>query len=215
MEHNDVYELSAPYALDALDENERRRFEDHLAHCEECRTNVGEFHQVAASLAYGVEAHGPPAGLRERVLAQARREQRIVVALRPRWTKPVAAAAAIAACAALALGIWAATLHRQLSDRPEAIPLDGANGTLIVAPTGDATLVVRNLAAAPAGKTYEAWVIKAGKPQPAGLFTAGEERTAVALAEPVADDASVAVTLEKTGGAPQPTGAPLITATTE
>ena len=40
---------------------------------------------------------------------------------------------------------------------------------------GQGTMVLANLAAAPTGKTYEAWVILDGKAQPAGVFTAGRK----------------------------------------
>jgi len=212
MERTGIHELSAGYALDALTAEERREFEEHLAHCDECRVAVAEFLDTTAALAHGVEAFDPPPALRERIVGRARSERQNVVPLRPRWARPAAAAAAVAACAALAFGIWAATLHNQLGDRPQAIALDGADGTLIVTPAGDGTLVVRNLAAAPSGKTYEAWVIDGGNPRPAGLFSGGGDRTAVALSEPVPDDASVAVTVEDAGGAPQPTGTPIFSA---
>ena len=96
----------------------------------------------------------------------------------------------------------------------DRVPLAGANGTLVVARTGDAALVVAGLAPAPEGKTYEAWVIEGKKPRPAGLFDAGEGRTVVGLERAVPEGAIVAVTLEDEGGVDEPTGTPLFTAST-
>jgi anti-sigma-K factor RskA len=210
MEHTGIHELSAAYALDALDPAERQEFEEHLLHCADCREAVTLFQETAAALAFGVETPAPPAGLRGRILEQARREQPNVVPLRPRWALPAAASvAAVAACAAIGLGIWAAVLNGRLADRPESIALSGANGSLIVSPSGQGTLVLNGLAPAPAGKTYEVWVIERDRLLPAGTF-AGGGRVAVVLTRPVPNGAVVAVTLERAGGVPKPTSRPFI-----
>jgi anti-sigma-K factor RskA len=216
MAHESVHELSAAYALDALGDGESREFEEHLAVCAECREAVSAFQETAAVLAYDIEAPAPPPALRERILARARAERpRNVIPLRPRWALPTAAAvAAVAACAAIGLGIWAATLNSRLDDRAEVVALSGARGSLVVQPSGEAALIVSGLARAPAGKTYELWVIDEGTPLAAGLFQAGEGRTAVALTRPVPDGAVVAVTLERAGGVRKPTTEPIITAQT-
>ena len=207
MEHTGIHELSAAYALDALSADERQEFEEHLAHCEECRASVAAFHDTAASLAHGIEAQQPPPALRGRILDEARSERRDVVPFRPRWAlRATGAVAAVAAVAAIALGIWAASLHNQLGDRPHAIPLTGASGQLVVTPKRDAALIVNDLAAAPSGKTYEAWVIQGGSPEPAGTFAGGGTQTAFALTQSVPEGATVAVTIEPTGGSETPTG---------
>jgi len=207
MERTGIHELSAAYALDALSAEERQEFEQHLAHCEECRETVAAFHDTAASLAHGVEAQQPPPELRARLLEQARGERGNVVQFRPRWTvRATSAVAAVAAVAAIAFGIWAATLHNQLGDRPEAFGLDGANGQLVVTPERDAALIVDDLAPAPTGKIYEAWVIEGETPEPAGTFAGGGTQTAFALTRTVPEGATVAVTIEPEGGSESPTG---------
>ncbi len=35
---SDIHHLTGAYALDAVDDIERARFEQHLAECEDCRT---------------------------------------------------------------------------------------------------------------------------------------------------------------------------------
>jgi len=207
MERTGIHELSAAYALDALGADERKAFEEHLAHCAECQETVAAFHDTAASLAHGVEAPGPPPELRERILDAARSERENVVPLRPRWALRVTGAvAAVAAVLAIAFGIWAASLHNELGDRPEAFSLQGANGQLVVTPEGDAALIVNDLAAAPSGKTYEAWVIEGGTPKSAGTFAGGGAQTAFALTRTVPEGSTVAVTIEPAGGSESPTG---------
>jgi anti-sigma-K factor RskA len=61
---------------------------------------------------------------------------------------------------------------------------------------------------APAGKTYEAWVIQGDRPVPAGTF-AGGGQVAFPLTRKVPDGAIVAVTLERAGGVEQPTTDPV------
>lgn len=209
MERTGIHELSAAYALDALDGDERREFEEHLTHCADCRQEVASLQEAASALAYQVEVAPPPPALKDRVLEQARRERSNVVPLRRRWALPVAATvAAVAACAAIGLGIWAAALHNELGERPEAVPLTGASGSVIVTPGNEATLVVKDLAPAPAGKTYEAWVIEDDKPLRAGTF-AGGGQVAIPLTRKVPDGAIVAVTLERAGGVDRPTTDPV------
>jgi anti-sigma factor RsiW len=232
MESNDVHGLTAAYALDALDPADEAAYEEHLRRCGECQRHLASLQETTSSLAYAVDAPAPPAELRSRILEQARAERPNVVPLRPRWASPVAAAAAVAATAALVLGGWALSLASSLEDERRAranldratallatgdsiaIPLSGANGTLVVAETGEAALVVSSLDPAPAGKTYEAWVIEDGRPAPAGLFEAAHGRTVVALERPVPRGAVVAVTLEPAGGVERPTSSPLFTAET-
>ena len=232
MEAHALHELTAAYALDALDEREAAEYEAHLARCERCREELTELRETASTLAYAVEAPEPPAGLRERIVAQAVAERPNVVPLRPRWRSLPGALAAAAAVAAIGFGLWSASLSRSLEREraanaefaraaailsdPDArrISLSGGHGTLVVGGTGQAALVVRRLPEAPAGKTYEAWVIEGGKPRPAGLFEGGSTARAIVLDEPVPEGAQVAATVEEDGGVPSPKGEAVFSAAT-
>jgi anti-sigma-K factor RskA len=217
MERQGIHELSAAYALDALDGEDRRRFEDHLAQCGGCRDDVASFQAAAAALAYDVDVPAPPPALRDRILERARTERPSkVLQFRPRrWTLPVATgAAAVAACAALAFGLWAVSLNNELGGRAEAVALAGADGSLLIEPSGEATLIVDGLGPAPAGRAFEIWVIEDDRPLPAGLFPGAPGRSAIPLTRPVPEGAVVAVTLERAGGAQKPTTDPLFTADT-
>jgi len=225
MEANALHDLTAAYALDALEPEDAREYEAHLARCDRCRDELASLSEAAGALAYATEAPVPPPELRARILQQARRERPNVVPLRPRWVAPVAAAAAVAACAAIALGIWAASLSSKLDRRdsalareqrvaailaqPDARTIAFAHGTLVVGPSGDAALVIDKLRPAAAGRTYEAWISAAGAPKPAGLFGGGEVVT-VPLERPVHRGASVLVTEERAGGVDAPTQSPFL-----
>ena len=71
-------ETAAAYALDALDAAERREFEALLERSEEARRDVAELKQVVSLLAHAAPAVAPPPGLRDRVLAEARKVRPIV-----------------------------------------------------------------------------------------------------------------------------------------
>jgi anti-sigma factor RsiW len=221
MEANALHDLTAAYALDALDADDARAYEAHLARCERCRDELASLSEAAGALAYASDTPLPPPELRARILQEARRERPNVVPLRPRWAIPVAAAAAVAACAAIALGIWAASLHGRL-DRQQRIaavledpaarhsPLAGNRGTLVVSPNGSAVLLVRRLSPAPSGRTYEAWVAAGGSPRPAGTFAGGSQHSLLLLTRRVPPAAQVLVTVEKRGGVDAPTQKPFL-----
>jgi anti-sigma factor RsiW len=215
------HDLTAGYALDALSDEERETYEAHLAHCERCRAELAELTEAAAALAWAVESPAPPASLRERVLGTN------VVPLRRRG--PWREIAAVAACAAVGLGIWAGIEHNSLgNERAHAsaleivvdpashkVALDGKRGMVAVAKDGRGVLVVDDLAAAPRGTTYVAWVIpQGGKPERAGVFDGGDGMTMVKLRTRVPRGATVAATVERDPGVDAPTQTPFVTART-
>jgi anti-sigma-K factor RskA len=229
MEDRPVHELTAAYALDALDDNERRTFEEHLSACARCREELADLSQTAALLAHGAPAATPPPALRERILLEARRDGGATVIPFPRRTRVVLGVAGVvtaaAAVIAIAFGVQSASLSRDLDEAQEAvsvlgdpaartIPLRGADGRLVVNSEGAAALVVQGLRPAPEGKTYELWVIRDGAPRPAGIFEGDDERDVVLLDERVDENATVAVTLERDGGVDAPTSRLLFSATT-
>jgi anti-sigma factor RsiW len=229
MESEQLHELSAAYALDALDPAEREEFELHLSTCERCRVDVASFTGTAAALAYAAPPADPPPHLRDDILRRAHEDRPSAVVLpfrRRRVELALSSALAVAAAAAIILGIWASSLHGKVDQQRSALgardhvvailgdpvashhPLAGAGGQLVVAHSGG-VLVMPGLTAPPKGKTYEAWVIKGGVTKPAGLFSAGHD---VLLDQPVSQGAVVAVTVEPAGGSPQPTRKPFASA---
>ena len=227
-----IHELTAAYALDALEPEERVAYEAHLPGCESCREELAAFLQTTEALAVAASGPTPAPELRERVLASARAEPQVVVPLagsRRRAAVPVfAGVAAVAAVVAVALGLWAAHLSSDLSstrsalDRQRAaaivladptarrVPLKAGAGQLVVNEQGRAVLHLDGLPAAPAGKTYETWIIASGTPVAAGVFAGGASPDVVGVEGVVGNGDVVAVTVEKAGGTTKPTTPPVV-----
>ena len=209
---DDLHELSALYALDALTGEDRERFERHLDECGDCRRELGGLREAGASLAYSAEGPAPPTELRARVLEAARAEGQNVVPLRARRSTPARAVAVLAAVAAVAIVIFGFQVTRDDSTSASAILRDPAarhiaipgRGQLVVASSGDAVLDV-TLPSLPAGKTYEAWV-SLPRVRRAGQFTGDTFK----LEEQVQHGAQVMVTIEDDGGADAPTSKPIV-----
>jgi anti-sigma-K factor RskA len=228
-----IHDLTAAYALDALDVAERDAFEAHLQGCADCRAEVEGFRDVSSALAYGAGGPQPPPQLRSRIIERAREERTNVLPFRRRIAVPAfAAATAVAALVALGIAVWAGSLSREL-DRTRAaaaardqalavladpaarrVPLTTPHGAVVVSPAGRAALVLVDVEPAPPGKTYEIWVIEDGEPRRAGLFDGAPTRTVVPVARPVSAGAIVAVTLEDEGGVDAPQG-PSVTSSPE
>jgi anti-sigma factor RsiW len=232
MDTRDLHELTAAYALDALGADEAAAYEAHLAQCARCRDELAELAEPIAALAWGGGPATPTAALRDRILEAAAAERANVVPLRRPWLlRATAAVAAVAACAAVGLGIWAGSLldslHSARSSRAadaraveiladpasRRIPVTGVHGTVAIDTTGQAALMLHQLPAAPAGKTYEVWVIPpSGSPKPAGMFHGGGTTTVVRLEKTVPKGSTVAATMERAGGVDAPTEAPVFSA---
>jgi anti-sigma factor RsiW len=225
-----IHELSAGYALDALDPAERAAFEAHLEGCKPCQEELASFWEVTGGLAVAADGPIPSPALRERILDSARAEQQNVVSIdsRRRVSPILASVTAIAAAVAIGLGIYAMSLNSQLDDSRSAlsaqetaaavladsnttsVPMNGASGKVVVNEAGSAVLVLNALPAAPSGKTYQAWVITDDTPVSAGVFAPAGDRAVVPIPQTVPAGSVVAVTIEPNGGVSAPTQAPAI-----
>jgi anti-sigma-K factor RskA len=208
MTNEQLHDLAPGYALDALDEEDRRAFETHLGECERCREELVSLGDTAGALALAAEGPSPPSALRERVLEAARAQPSNVVPLHRRRRVIAVAGIAAAAAAALAIGLWTALDGGPNSTR---IALRGTEGHLVVRPSGEATMEISRVPRAPTGKDYEIWVIRGGVPERAGTFDGGG-KVVITLHRPVSKGATVAVTLERDGGVEAPTGDVLFSA---
>ena len=226
-----IHELTVGYALDALDPDERREYEAHLADCERCREELASFWQTTEGLAVAASGPAPSPGLRARILAEARAEPQVVVPFEPRRRRTIpvlAAAVAVAAVVALSVGLWAARLSGDLDDARSAlereraaaavlvdpdsrtVALRAGEGRLVVGTEGEAVLVLDGVDPAPAGKTYELWIIEGDTPQRAGLFPGRDGRDVVPVDGTVAEGDVVAVTIEDAGGVNAPSTNPIV-----
>jgi anti-sigma-K factor RskA len=224
VEHVD--ELIAGQALYALSSADEERVALHVAECDRCRRQLREAEALAASLAYGVAAAEPPPDLRARVLAAVEPVVEAAPAhgpeARPRparrsrtsswWPRLAAVAVPALAAAVVGLAIWNFSLHGDLSNLHSQLAhgttghLRGV-GNVVVKSDGNATLYA-SIRAAPAGKTYEAWVIRGKVALPAGLFRGGGTVN-LKLTRDARPGDVIAVTVEPAGGTKTPTSPPI------
>jgi anti-sigma-K factor RskA len=229
-----IHELTAGYALDVLDADERRAYEAHLEGCERCRDELASFWNVTEALAAAASGPAPSLDLRARILDAARAEPPVVIPFpaqrrRPSVVPALAAVTAVAAAVAIGLGVWAMHLSNDLDSTraamghqqqaaavladPDArtISLASGSGRLVVAADGRAALVLSGLEPVPAGKTYEVWVIaQDSAPARAGLFGGRADGDLVGVERTVGSGDVVAVTVEKAGGVDAPTQTPIV-----
>ena len=236
----EVHTLTGAYAVHALDEFDRRRFEAHLAECPDCAQEVEELRATAARLGAAV-SEAPPDHLRRQVLARittTRQEAPLrraagVGAPRPWALRLVTAAAVVALAAAAGLGAWAWHSEHQLnavqSQLAQAQSRYGAVAGILSAPdarmntangSGGGTAIV--LAS---HELNRAVLLVSDLPRPpaghtyqAWLIGSGGVHSAGLLADPappltlagLTGANKVGVTVEPAGGSPQPTTTPVI-----
>jgi anti-sigma-K factor RskA len=230
----DVHELAAAYVLDALDAGDAATLARHLTRCTVCREELESLHRAAAALAHAPALPPPRPELRQMILARVRAERdgKIVPLWRRHALVGSTAVAGIAACAAVALGVWTWSLSHSLRNEraarradaralavvasPDAqrFALHGGRGALIVTPERQAVLLVAGLPRLPTSRTYEVWVVTGGHAERAGLFAGAGTRSLVSLSRPVPTRAAVAVSIEPRGGSRAPTGRMILGAQT-
>lgn len=237
---SDVHVLAGAHALDALEGEERERFERHLQTCHSCAQEVAAFHAATAKVG-DLTADPPPPDLRQRVLDEIARTDQVVDApasvtelsgrrTMPRWAIGAAAAVAAALVVAVAgLAVVVGDLSGRLSDAevaaeqleevlaaPDAttVTAEGPEGSLgrVVASgaRGEAVFVSSGLASAPDEHTYELWLIDDTGATSAGLFDPVDGRATELLAGDIAGTAAIGVTVEPAGGSSEPTTDPVM-----
>jgi anti-sigma-K factor RskA len=219
----------AAYSIGALEEAESASVTAHLRTCESCRTEVEAYERTAWRLAEAVAAE-PPGSMRAAVVERARAERpvrrmpaRATVAGLFRWPIPAFVPLALAFALVVSLAGYAGA--RRDADRFAAAVAGVAAGRVVallpsadlaqargvlVQPASGAPYLILDLPAAPSGKTWEAWVIRGEQPIAAGLSD-GTGVAILTLTVPLRAGDVVAVTLERAGGAGQPTSNPVLT----
>jgi anti-sigma factor RsiW len=236
MIEHDVHTLTGAYAADALPDDERRAFDEHLEQCPACRQEVAELAATTARLGAAVSSPAPEA-LRARVLAEVARTRQlspVVSSLHrrpetPQWFRqPVGIAAAFLLLLALGLGIFAGAEARR-ADRAEqranlitAIATDPnkaqatrditSGGEAMVIVAGDQALFratgVKSLAG---DRTYQLWVIDAkGGARSAGVLGRGASGVMQQVVGGVKKTDQIGLTVEPGGGSDQPTTKPVL-----
>lgn len=222
---------AAAYALHALEADEVRPFEEHLASCQRCQDELASFHEALAALPAAAPVVTPPPELKQRVMASvtadvrartdspqtsepaAGRQTRPVPrwsAGRPSWRMPQIAVGLAAAVAVLVV-VGLLTLGSGNSTRtfPGVVHFRGATASVVR--TGNSgTLRFASMPAPPPGRIYEVWLQRRhGAPQPSSLFAA---RTgSVAVHGSMRGVRQVLVTTEpRPNGSQTPTRSPVI-----
>ena len=220
-----IHDLATPYALNALESDERAGFETHMETCADCRIEVSEAQLVAARVG-AAEAADPGPALREAVLAGIGGIEQELPAGAPvkdlnsrRRTPWLAAAAVGLAAAVVALAFVAVRLDdrvnrmdamRDVMAAPDAAiaTLDGGLGFQFYYSTmmDQAVLVSDQVPGVDNDETYEFWLITAGGPEPAGLFRPSDGAITLLVDGGLAGAQQVGVTVEPEGGSDAPTG---------
>jgi anti-sigma factor RsiW len=241
MSTSDIHALSGAYAVDALDDIERAQFTRHLAQCVECQAEVAGLRE-AAHLLTETTATEPPAGLRDRLLAEIKTVRPLppleaapapVEDRRPERRRLRGLVAAAAAVAVVGTGgaVWhpwtddssqgqLPSATERVLDAPDAErvtqKLDGGvEATLVRSKSmNQAVLLTKNMPAAPSGKVYELWLEDAEKGMvPAGLLQDGA--SSVLLKGDAAEAIGAGITVEPQGGSDVPTSDPVMLFTFE
>ena len=220
--------LAGAYALDALTEPDRMRFERHLAGCDACRQEASSLREAAGRLAAATAAP-PPQRVREQVLAEAARTRqrppltadgpasssagRRAVRLRA----PRMAVAIVGGCMLVALvlgGLFIDTQHRlsqeQAHNRAIVAVLNAPDAVMtsaraVMAPRG------RPLAILPSGKRYQVWLMGQHRVRAAGMLPQPRQgMTAPVVVSGVAPGDAVGLTVEPASGSRSPSSAPTL-----
>ena len=219
---SDIHALSGAYAVDALDDAERAQFEDHLAECPACRSEVDSLQEAAALLAE-TTVTTPSAELRDRVLADIAGVRPLpppgatVTALEPRRRRRVlpflAAAAAVVAIGTGGI-VWQQVNDDGPTD-PTSRVLEASDAQTFTVPVGDggsasvvrskklneAVLVTHHMPAAPDGHAYALWLQHDDVMVPAGIMPAGSDNE-VLLSGDAASADGAGITVETAGEEP-------------
>jgi anti-sigma-K factor RskA len=209
--HPEGEELVA-FLLGDVTDDEREELERHLDECPACEAILEELATTTGELAMAAPPVAPPPGLRTAVLDGIRELEAPVAPVasrkRTRWLHwPRIAVPALAAVAVAVAIVFAVRASEPPATR--TVALSGGAGSVRVQGSS-ATMDASGMAPAPAGHTYEVWVIRNGTPRPAGVFERGSG--SVPVSGEVAPGDVIAVTVEPAGGSPQPTSAPVTSA---
>jgi len=214
------------YALGCLTEPEMQAVEQHLAVCSECRAEVASLRTAADMIALSAPQVQPPARVKQAILAQVQPEKRTMrrTGLTD-WLRnpgPALGAAALAVLILLLVGnllLWnqVRSLSRETnagSFQVVSLQAEGtaksASGVMIVTADGRyGTLVVDGLPVLGAEQQYQLWLIVDGERTSGGLLTVdrwGYGAVVIKSPLPLTAYTDFGVTIEPSGGSPQPTG---------
>jgi anti-sigma-K factor RskA len=237
MSETDLHALTGAYAADALPEDERRAFNEHLRTCPACRQEVLELTATAARLATAAAEPVPPE-LRSRVLAEIRtvrqlspsaaRSSEDTRGTQTWFRQPMGLAASFLLVACLGLAAFAATAEQHArraevtAARIAAVATDPGRQTLshpvttggraiVVAAGGNAVFRAESLAVLPKNRSYQLWVMdQAGGARSVAVLGRGNGAHVERFVPDIRPGESIGLTVEPSGGSDRPTTAPVL-----
>ena len=230
MEHAEIRDLVAAFAIGAVDDEERREIERHLRTCDECRGEFEGYESAMGAMASTVEPVPLPNGFADRVVSQAIGDEKEERARYRRWWTRIAigmSAAVIAAVIAIAGTVIEGRNDAERERRvlallsgDEGISITGAEDVLArVAPAAEGSqFAIAGVDEAPEGRTYQLWLMRgescpSAEPTECELVSAGtfDTENGVALVDldhDVEDWENAAVSIEPDEGSDFPTTTP-------
>ena len=227
---DNIHTLSGAYALDALDDLERARFESHLDVCDACAEEVASF-QATSALLGTAEELPVSREFRDAVLGEIE-HVRQVGPVTARMTRAVPrllpVAAAVLTIAVIALSVVTAGLRRELDEleayediaaiiqAEDAVTLTEQIGEarlqVVASPGAGAGAILANgMDEAPSGHAYQLWLLtEDDQALPAGLLKVGEDGHGEHIMRGDMDGVvAVGITVEPEGGSETPTTTPI------
>lgn len=227
--HDDL----AAYALGALQGDEARELEAHLAGCAACSERLRWLEPAVDLMPASVEQLEPPPGIRQRLMAEVQSDLEAAGAVAPRhagapvrrgWLERLRgyapmrpAMAGLAVVALLLAGVGGYVLagdedgSATYTALPESPGID-ATGTVEVG-DGQGTLLVEGLPTLPEDQVYQAWVAQNGETIPSSIFvTRTDGSGSAAIPEIPAEADAILITAEPAGGSESPQTAPILRA---
>lgn len=228
----DIHGYVGAYVTNALDDEFRILFAEHLPDCDSCSREVQEFNETLA-LVSALPAARPPPSLRAAILDSISRIRIIPPTdgddrprhrpARPRPGRWLNLAAAASLVSAIMVGGWAvlqqqrieAIVRAQSAAQPEAELLqaadlttypfswpDGTEGAYLVSRSQGRVMITGAVPAADPGRTYQLWSMRYGRAEPGPTFRAGATRV---WEIDLTGVRAIAITSEPDGGSPRPT----------
>jgi anti-sigma-K factor RskA len=235
-----VHDLLPGYAIGSLDADELKRVEEHLSSCWICRNELSAFQTIADELAFAAPLAAPPVDAKEKLMQRVQsahpKEQEPPTQAAParppaRWERllPVWGLASlflILGLAASSFLLWQRVNNREFAMAPggmRAVALSatdaapGATGFVLISADGDdGALVVDGLPPLGEEQEYQLWLILDGERTSGAVFSTDERSYAgmrIRAPRSLLDYSAVGITIEPTGGSPNPTGAQVLKGT--
>lgn len=228
-ESHHVLDLLPAYALGSLEADEALQVEDHLLSCWICRRESGAFQTIAEHLSLSVPPVNPPPELKERLMRSIQgprapqpvpdpvSRQSWLERLLPVWG--LASLALIILLGVVSLALWQRVNLLEIATSPggmRAVPLNAtgeisnATGFVLVGADGrNGALVVDGLPPLDEAHQYQLWLVREGTNTSGAVLSTDEQNyggTRIRAPGSLLEYSAVAVTVEPTGGSPQPTG---------